>query len=394
MTTQTVAVPTAGQTAPPTASGNAPPPMPYPFPVGVYEPITQDYDKSVAQLTSQVQLPIHEVTPTGWISGIWYYFQLVTAGNSAAAAFTPDGTFNLIAKMTFYDLGGRPVIGPIGGYDWMTLVKFGGYLEVGDPRSDLSYNATAGTGSTGGSCAFMLFLPFEFCHRDGIGTLQNESDPGWKVELWMEASGTFYATSPTTLGTLRVRAYPLSYTEPTAAAPGGKPFAQTPPVPGTMQYWRSENESQAAGAMEYDTTNGIGFPIRNRINKSVDASAGTRSAGDADWPDPCTLTYGNVTLYAKGRQIWITQMSRDFGLTSTTADTGGGRENGVYPEWYTKDFFMKPGAELRYKYLQTLVNTVLRIQGSNANAMTLFILTNWIVPSTASYYSLLPGAQS
>lgn len=376
------------------ASGQQAAPRPYPFPVGVYETQTIDYDQSKTQTTSTQQMPVHTITPTGWIRGVYYWFSMTTSGNTASVAFTADAPFSVINQMTFYDLGQRQVIGPIGGYDWMTLVKFGAYANLADPRADQEYSVTSGSGATGGSFNFCLYLPFEIVARDSLGTLQNESNPGWTVQVTLEASTVIYSTSPTTLGTFRMRGLPVSYTEPEATSPSGRPFAQTPPVPGTMQYWRTENDALAAGSQDYDLVNGIGFPIRNIIWKDVDTSAGTRAAGETDWPDPVTVTYGNVTLFVKPKEQWNSEVGRDFRLTSTTADTANGLENGVFPQYYTKDFFTQPGAELRYKYLQTLVNTVLRIQGSFAATSTLNALTNWVVPSTASYYSLLPGSNS
>jgi hypothetical protein len=193
------------------------------------------------------------------------------------------------------------------------------------------------------------------------------------------------------MGTVRIRGYIESYTEPEAAAPSGRPYAQTPPLPGTLQYWRSENANLPSGTTNYDLVNGIGFPLRNVIYKSIRTSSGLRSDGDADWPDPATLTYGNVTLFQRSKNLWIDKLGRDFGLITISGDTALGRENGVFPVWMTKDFQSSPGDELRYKYLQTMVNTVLRLTGSFGNADTLFALTNWIKPSNSDYFSLLPG---
>jgi hypothetical protein len=144
-------------------------------------------------------------------------------------------------------------------------------------------------------------------------------------------------------------------------------------------------------ATNYDLTNGIGFPLRNVIYKSVRTATGLRADGDADWPDPATLTYGNVTLFQRSKGLFINKMGRDFGLYATTPDSAGARENGIFPVYMTKDMSKDPGDELRYKYTQTMVNTVLRLSGTWANANTLSLLTNWIKPSNNDYYSLLPA---
>src|SRR6266542_1383974 len=158
----------------------APPARPYPFPVGVYDSGTQDYDISLVQLATPQQFQVWNISPTGWLRGLWLSFTLTTAGNAATVVFNADptgGGFAGVQKVIVYDLGGEQVIA-LGGYEWMVMNKFGGYFEVGDPRADLTFTQTAGAGATGGSEHLMLYLPFEAVARDGLGTVQNESKPG------------------------------------------------------------------------------------------------------------------------------------------------------------------------------------------------------------------------
>ena len=390
------------------AQQGAPAPAAYPFPVGVYESCVNDYDQSKVQTAAAQQMPLHNISPTGWLRGLWYAFDMAVSGNvTNSVSFSKDNPWSAIQKFVFYDLGGREVIGPIGGYDWMTINKFGAYFNIGDPRADANFSATIGTGGTAGSFSFMLWVPLEVVLRDSLGTVQNESKPGWKVEIWLDSQANTYNQVPSVFGTMRVRGYVESYTEPESASPSGRPYAQTPPLPGTLQYWRSENVSLPSGTTNYDLVNGIGFPLRNVIYKSIRTATGLRSDGDSDWPDPATLTYGNVTLFQRSKNLWVNRQGRDFGfagtpgqtmsglsgtgVTGTTGDAPMARELGVFPVWFTKDFSVTPGDELRYKYLQTMVNTVLRLTGSWGNANTLFVLTNWIKPSNSDYFSLLPG---
>ena len=385
-------------------------PSAYPFPVGVYESCVNDYDQTKLQTAAAQQMPLHNISPTGWLRGVWYMFDMAVAGQATnSVTFSKDNPFSVIQKFVFYDLGGREVIGPIGGYDLMCINKFGAYFAVGDPRADATFQATIGTGATAGSFSFILWMPLEIVLRDSLGTVQNESKPGWKTEIWMDAQANTYNQVPSVMGNLRVRAYVESYTEPESAAPSGRPYAQTPPLPGTLQYWRSENYGLPAGSSNYDLINGIGFPIRNVVYKLVRTSTGLRSDGDTDWPDPATLTYGNVTLFQRAKALWNSRIGRDFGFTGNAGQTVAGlsgtgttgsvadaplsHENGVYPVYNTKDFSKDPGDELRMKYTQTMVNTVYRISGSwggGTNADTLYALTNWIKPSNSDYYSLLP----
>lgn len=366
---------------------------PFPFPVGVYDTEAQDGGTmSLAQTSAAQQFPIYNISPTGWIRGVWADFSMAVTGQSTNnVSYHNDNPWSVINKVTLRDLGQQAVIGPIGGYDWMTLDKFGAYQFIGDPRADITYTATTGTGSTAGTFTFSLYLPFEFVKRDGLGIAENQSKPGWTIELWMDSQANTYNQVPSVEGTLTVSWYPVSYTKPIAAAPSGRAFSQTPPLSGTLQYWRTENEVQPASSSEYDLVNGVGFPIRTLIYKCIDTSAGTRAAGDTDFPSPFQLQYGNVILFSKSKTRWQSEMGRAFGLTSTTADAALGRENGVYPVWFTHDFGTNPGQELRYRYLDTQTNTLVRGSGTFNAACTLYVLTNWIAPVDKNYYSLVAG---
>jgi hypothetical protein len=324
---------------------------------------------------------------------------MTTSGNAATVVFNADptaGGFSGVQKVILYDLGGEVVIS-LSGYEWLVMNKFGGYFEVGDPRADISFSQTAGAGGTGGSFHFMLYMPFEAVARDSLGVVQNESKPGWKVELWMDSSAQTYSTPPTALGTLRVRGFADSYTEPAASAPNGRPFAQTPPLPGSLQYWKSENNGLPAGNAKYDLTNGVGFPIRNIFYYVRDAGNSTRATADANWPDPATLLLGNINYFTRSKNLWIGKMSRAYalsalGASSPAVDTAQGRENGVFPVWFTQDMSSHPGDELRFKYLDTQVNSLIRLQGSFGGATTFFALVNWLATPSKNRYALIAGS--
>jgi hypothetical protein len=388
--------------APSASKGNAPPPpQPYPFPVGVYESTIQDYDQiislgaTVAAWTAPVQLPTWNISPTGWLRGLWLDVTLTITGN-AAGSFANDGPWSFFQRVTFYDLG-QQIVQQYTGYELMLINKFGGYFEVGDPRADITYSAAPTTTTP---FHFILYIPLEAVKRDSLATLQNESRPGYRLEMYADSAANTVSggTAFTAAGvpSVRVRAFPDSYTEPTAASPSGRPFAQTPPLPGSMQYWRSENNSVPSGSMKFDLSNGVGFPIRNIFWYAKDAANGTRATADGNWPDPATELIGNVTRFVRSKNLWISKMSRSFslsavGATVPAADSAAGRENAVFPDWMTEDLDSHPGDELRFKYIDTQVNTLIRFQGSFGAASTMFALTNWIVPSNKNRYSLIGG---
>jgi hypothetical protein len=366
-----------------------------------------DYDQTKTLTANAQQMPNYTLEPTGWLRGLEFQVDLVVTGQSTnVVAFAADGPWSALNKITFKDTGNREVFGPLGGYDFMTIDKYGAYSNVSDPRADLSYTTTVGAVATGGSASFVLYLPLELVARDALGTVENKSDnTAWKCEVWIEGTGTaLYATAPSTTPTLRLRITEDSYGEPAQAMAGGRTIAQTPPKVGTLQYWTQEASPALSGSSaSYNLDNGIGYPIRNLIFKLV-RSAGTRANGDADHPDPVTLTYGKFQLFQRYKNLWISKIGRTFGdstpaattasgVTTFNTDVAGGREAGVYPVWFTDDFGIQAGAELRNGYLVTKTGTVLKWKGAlvGGNTDILNVLCNYVIAPDNDYYSLLSG---
>src|SRR5918999_1955416 len=165
---------------PPARQQNAaPPPAPWPFPVGVYDPTVQDYDETVTQTTSAQLLPMWNISPTGWLRGLWLDVVMTVTGQSTnSVTYSEDDPFAVLQKVTVYDLGGE-IVQTYTGHELLTINKFGGYFDVGDPRADIMFTASTGTGATAGTFDFRLFIPLEAVARDSLGTVQNESKPGW-----------------------------------------------------------------------------------------------------------------------------------------------------------------------------------------------------------------------
>lgn len=378
----------------------------WPFPVGAMESENADYDQTKTLTANAQQMPNYTLEPTGWLRGLEFQVDLAVTGNvTNVVAFAADGPWSAINKVTFKDTGNREVFGPLGGYDFMTINKYGAYEMMGDPRADLSFTTTVGAVGTGGSASFILYLPLELVARDSLGTVENKSDnTAWKAEIWCEGTGTaLYSTAPSTSPTFRLRITEDSYGEPAAASAGGRTIPQTPPKVGTLQYWTQEASPNLSGTASYNLDNGIGYPIRNLLFKLVRAS-GTRAQGDSDWPDPVTLTYGKFQLFQRYKNLWISKISGAFGpltpatttaagVTTANVDVAGGRENGVFPVWFTQDFGIAPGAELRNGYLVTKTGTVLKWKGTlvGGNTDVLNVLCNYVIAPDNDYYSLLSG---
>lgn len=377
------------QAAPPSTNGNGKQAVlaPWPFSVGVLAPENlSDYDEKRTMGAGSLKFPDVKVEPDGWLRGIWFDFDIVTAANAVGTVvFVEDGPFSAIDTVLFRDTGGEQVFGPFGGYDWMTTNKFGGYASQGDPRSDLNFSVTT-SGATGGSAHFCLYLPLEVTVADSFGTVENRSENSiYRVEITMAAGAALYTTPPTTLGTMEIRTTQDSFTEPVAAmALSGRPVSTAPPSPGTLQYWKQEDDNLASGSQTWLITNGIGYGYRNILFK-CQRSGSTRANGDTDFPDPLEITLGTTRIRNLHKPTWITKQGRAFSLRSATPDTSNGRENGVYPLWFNRDVNQDPGNEARRRYLRTKTGNTLKARGSFGNTDTIYTTSNYVVPRSNDF---------
>jgi hypothetical protein len=384
------AAPTQATPAAKGPNGQGPALAPWPFPVGVLD--TQnasDYDQTVTMTTSTVRFPDVKVEPDGWLRGIWFEFIGVTAGNSATVTFNLDAAagsgapFTAIDTVLFRDTGGEQIFGPFNGYDWMTTNKYGGYHAQGDPRADQNFTGTAtGSAATSGSFHFSLYLPLEITAADSLGTVENRSENSiYRVELTLATGTVLYAQAPTNLPTVECITTQDSYTEPVASMSlAGRVVASAPPSPGTLQYWKQEDDSSIpAGTHSTLLTNGIGNGYRNVIFKLIRTS-GTRANGTSDWPNPQQVTLGTTRVRNLYKKTWQDKMVRSFQLSSATSDGPLGPEAGVFVLWYNQDVGIKPGDEARRKYLRTKTGNTFKLRGTYGNAGTLYMTENYIVP--------------
>lgn len=372
-------------------------PAPRPFRAGVQSMEDAQYDQSYTLTAGTHKMPDFQLNGDGYLRGIWVLVQCVTSGNSATVTYAQNGPFTIIDTIQFVDTSKRPTFGPFDGYTWAQVNKWGGYFNQNDPRADVVYSATAGSGSTGGSFTFLLYIPIEIASRDGLGALVNKNTAvPYTVNVTLSASGTPYGTAPTTPGTVRVRQVQDNWWEPEATDPKGHPLSPNPPAVNTTQFWASNNYVLNSGAVPgQQLSTGLGYPIRNLIFMLVD-SANSRAQGDSDWPDPVTLTVEKNQLFQRAKSIWQSRLGKDFDLLIGSADGARTLENGVYPIPFTKDFGLQPGDELRNGYLITRGGQNFLWTGTigGSGAHTLFTFVNWVAPANGDPYSLTRGGNS
>lgn len=362
-----------------------------PFITGTRRTDKQTYDKTVALSGSTQRLSTYELDTDGFTAGLYVYVQGTTSGNSAAAAFAADGPFNAIDTITLSDTSNNPIVGPMNGHDLYTCVKYGGYSFSDDLRESPVYSVTSGTGATGGSFSFVLLVPIEIVHRDALGALLNKSASAvFKLDITLAATTTLYSTAPTAAPSVRVRIQQYGWMDPNATDLKGNPVAQTPPALNTVQYWDKQTYTLNAGSISQrlQTFDGL---VRNLVFELRD-STGSRQQGDSDFPDPFILQYETSQPIQRVRDIWRHMLGEMYGYTNAV-ETAGGRDYGVYPETYCRDFGLKPGAESRLGYLPVSAATAVRmqgtIQGSGVHTMTVFI--NYVVPAGGDVKSISGG---
>lgn len=368
--------------------GQAPPAPPQVFRVGTYETDTPDIDVTLAATAAAQKLGTFKLSPNGWLSGMWCLFQLLVAGGTYTAS--GDNPFSGIQKVTFKDVGNREIFGPLTGYEWYVVNKYGGYWPGSpDPRNPQAGYQIPGTAGT--TAQFMLYLPLEIVYRDTLGEIENKSSSSsYTLEIYIDSMANTFGAGTFTGITWRMRANLEGYTEPEAADSHGRPFSQAPPAAGTVQYWASEIWVATAGIQRFNQQNGIGYTIRNIINIAYSNANGTRATGwnfgatpnTGDWPDPFTLAFGKVQLFQRPAIMWANLMTKWLGLFSTavTSDAANALENGVFLQAFNRDFDTIAGNELRNGLLVTKAGNVLQHSGTFANADNVHVLTNYLVP--------------
>jgi hypothetical protein len=377
---------TATATAPAGASGaqaqQAAPPA-APFRAGTFRTLSSDgYNVSQVVGTTSQPLTPYSPSPNAYIRGIWIQAVMTASGNSATVAFQPDAPAIAYSSITFQDANEKPIIGPFDGYTLMCVNKFGAYHRLSDPRANAVWSVTTGSGGSGGSFTIVLYVPLEIVSRDALGALQNKSSSSsFQLNLTVNTLANVYSTAPTSAPTLVTTCFEDGWVQPKATDLSGTPLTGAPVQLGTTQYWTRGSYNALNGSQQVQLTQGLGYPVRNFMAINYDVSAGTRSAGDTDWPTTTQFLFKGTSMWNISKTLWKQQVSQTFGLTSATADTANGLENGVYLLWFDQDFDNGPGAELRNGYLGTQQGDQFQVIASWNGNSTMYWVANYVAPA-------------
>jgi hypothetical protein len=359
--------------------GQAPPAVP--FRCGTQNTTNLDGYSQVITLGTTTALPNYNPSVNSYARGCWVNAAATASGNSATVVFAGDGPFSVFAQVAFLDTQQRPII-QVTGYQLAQIMnKFGGYFLNGDPRADATYLATAGSGGAGGSFNLTVWVPLEINNRSGIGSALNKnSSQTYTLQLTpASAASAVYSTAPTTVPTVTVTVFEDGWWQPQATDVSGAPISGAPPAPNTWSYWLQSSYTGLNGAVQEQLTTGLGNSLRCVAFNTYDTANSTRATGETDFPTTVQLIYKGTNLKNWPKTLWKSLMSKNYGLTSATADSANGPENGVYVLWqFMQDFTMRPGDGLNYSLLNTDQGDQFQLLGTFNGSATMYELVNYI----------------
>lgn len=346
------------------------------------------YDVTTQMVAGTVTLPDIQVPAYGFLRSI--ILVVTAAATSGTAAFFEDAPWSVLQNIVLQEPNGAQIANFPSGFDLFLANKYGGYQSANDPRESVNYSTVL----TGGGFTFSLRIPVELDGRSGLGSLPNQNSGAlFRVKINLAggtgaATGPVYTTAPTTLPTVRIRAYAEEWDQPEAST-NGVANQTVPPALNTTQYWSRQDFVLNSGQSNVRLTR-MGNYLRNLIFVYRNA-AGSRSSTtqDAFWPDPATIYYDTRPLDTVSRAMWLDRIQERYGYggwgpggtlavpgTALAVDSGGGRDSSVFPFDFCHEFDGGVGFENRDLWLPTYSSTRFEIGGTWGAAGTLTVLTN------------------
>jgi hypothetical protein len=344
-----------------------------PFVRAAQEHLEAFLDVSQVIGASNVPLAPIDIPAYGFARGVFIEVT-ATGGTGAAAVAKGDAPFTALTDIQIADVNGAPIVGPLDGYDMYLVNKYGGYRRsTTEPKLHPDFQ----TVQTNGNFSFLLYVPIEVSGRDALGSLANQNAASsYKLKATVAAKGSVYSTDPTTLPTVRVRAWLDAWTQPGDHDLRGNAQATQPPAHGTTSFWSKTVVNVNSGQQTIRLPR-VGNLLRELVFIYRDAS-GVRNK--TNFPGPFQIYWDTRLLKEYQPITWRGQMSQRFALTGTD-DAARGLDTGVYVEDYCHEFDGLAGAELRDGWLPTVQSTRLDVFGNFGAAGTLTVLTNDVSPA-------------
>lgn len=311
-----------------------------------------------------------DVPAFGWLRSVLVIVEATGGSNNlATVAAKEDAPFSVLRSLSITDTNGRPLIGPLTGYQLYLANKWA-------PTSNWSLDAKLGPRysavDSSGNFRFVLRIPAELGGRDALGALPNQKgDSRYRIAYDVAAASDVYSTAPdTTLPTLRVRFVLEAWAPVAATTPDGHAVQVEPFGAGTTQHLSVATPEIAAGSKIVPITR-VGALIRSII-LVLRNNSGART--DSQYPDQLRITKDANNVQQLPVEAFRHYM---WERTGNTLDTGvlvlfDGEH----------DLDGRTGAGLRDQWLPTTSSTRLEVDGVWGSSVgSLQVLVNDVRPA-------------
>ena len=329
---------------------------------------------------SQTPISPVQVPAVGYLSHINLEVT-VTGTGGTAPAFTADAPFNVLAAVEFKTASGNDIIVPVTGYQLYLVNKYGCQFSQA-PWSDVKANRQYS--ATSPNAHFFLAIPLEIDSSNGLGAIPAlASNRSYQLQLTLAAQSAVTTSNPTLVVTVTGTAY--YWSQPTDSTNTGVAQQSAPNGLGTLSQWQLETPPITPGD-KYIKSNNVGnvlrcliFTLRNAAGARIDA---------AGWPQVSEVYLDNDPMFYLTQTEWEYIMATTYGFNSVAKDAALGLDTGVYvlPFFALGAGVAGDPMQSRSQYLPTLDASLLQLRGTSfgANASTLEILTNSVIPTSAS----------
>ena len=333
------------------------------------EPAGHDASITAAQFGAGPTTVVFDVNAHGYARYLELLFEATAGANGLATVVAAaDAPWSLISSITFRDVNGGHIVGPIPGYAFFLQHKWGGY---GFDDNPVNYPSFIDVDSNG-DFTFRLNLNLEVIARDALGALPNlNTASAYKVELVFADDSAVYGTAPDTLPGIRLRAFLNAWSKPSAQDPRGNAQTVAPPFERTTSFWTQQTISVQSGQQLVKLTR-VGNFIRH-IGIIFRDAAGEREG--AGYSSDVALQLDGQTLFNEAELIRRDKMSQMYGYNLGLISAADLDEAVI---WYSfaHDFDGKPGGELRDLWLPTVQSSRLELSINPGETGSLEFLVN------------------